>query len=321
MANAARTVYTDTMINGIKSNKTYWLFALLCAGMWGSATVCIKVAYGFFGIAASDPASQLFMIGVRFMIAGVITELIFGASTGRLLVPQSKASWGHALVLTLTQVVLLYGFYSIGTGNASGTMAVMINGTSTFFTILLSTLLFRTEKMDLKKALACVIGLAAIAIMNMRGLDEALSFSVMGEGALLVSQLMAGLSNNIMKQYSATDEPATLTAWSFLFGGAVLAIIGACMGGRLSASLPGWLVLVYLAFVSGVAFSIWGLLMRYHTVSKINIFMLANPLFGVMFSALLLGEAEQVFRVRTFAALVLICAGILLVNPPKREKR
>lgn len=302
------------MINGIKSRKTYWLFALLCAGMWGSSTVCIKLAYGYFGITAADSASQLFMIGVRFMLAGVITELLFGATTGRLLLPRTGASRAHVLVLALTQVILLYGFYSIGAGNATGTMAVMINGTSTFFTILFATLVFRTERMDGRKALACLLGAAAIVVMNARGAEETLTFSLRGEGMLLCAQCMAGLSNNIVKKYSSADDPAMLTAWSFLIGGTLLALIGFCMGGHLSASAAGWAALAYLAFVSGVAFSLWGLLMKYHPVSRINIFMLANPLFGVLCSALLLGEREQVVRPQTLAALVLICAGILTVN-------
>ena len=39
-----------------------------------------------------------------------------------------------------------------------------------------------------------------------------------------------------------------------------------------------------------------------------------NPVFGVLLSALLLGEGEAAFRPQGLAALVLICVGILVVN-------
>lgn len=303
--------------NGIKSKKTFWLFALLCAAMWGSATIYIKFAYGAFGIAASDTASQLLMIGLRFLFAGVISEIVFSLGAGRLLYPQNRAACGHVTVLSFAQVIVLYPFLTMGVANASGTMVSMINGTSTFFAILFATFVFRSEKMTFRKALACVLGFGAIVLMNYNG--QKLTFTLKGEGAMLLAMLLAGLSHNITKQFSATDDPAMLSAWQNFFGGLVLTLAGLLMGGRLEPSLTGWAVLMYLALVSGVAFGIWGLLMKQHGVSTINVFQLANPLFGVLFSVILLGEAEQAFSFKTLIAFLLIAAGIVLVNLPEKK--
>ena len=43
-----------------------------------------------------------------------------------------------------------------------------------------------------------------------------------------------------------------------------------------------------------------------------------NPVFGVILSAILLGEKGQAFNGSTLAALVLVCMGIYVVN---REKK
>ena len=302
------------LINGIKSKKTYWLFALLCAMLWGSAAICIKLAYAYFPVAGNDSGSQLLMIGCRFFLAGLFTLLIFGLARKQVPVPENRAALGHIAVLSMTQIAVLYGCYSIGTAHASGTVSSMLNGTSTFFTILFATFVFRTERMTLKKALACVMGFGAVAVMNARGAGEALRFTFVGEGMLMLSHCMAGLSHNLTKRYSRTDDPAMLFAYQALLGGALLILAGLALGGHLSASWRGWAMVVYLAFVSAVAFSVWGLLMKYHSVSGINIFMLANPLFGVLFSALLLGEKAQAFSLRTLIALLLIAGGILLLN-------
>ena len=39
-----------------------------------------------------------------------------------------------------------------------------------------------------------------------------------------------------------------------------------------------------------------------------------NPVFGVILSAVILGEAEQAFGLRSFIALILVCTGIFIVN-------
>jgi drug/metabolite transporter (DMT)-like permease len=39
-----------------------------------------------------------------------------------------------------------------------------------------------------------------------------------------------------------------------------------------------------------------------------------TPMFGVVFSAILLGEAGQAFSLNTLLALALVCAGIVCVN-------
>ena len=80
-------------------------------------------------------------------------------------------------------------------------------------------------------------------------------------------------------------------------------------------------VLIYLALVSSVAFSLWGILLKYHPVSKIAIFGFTNPVFGVLLSTLILREESQTKGWQLAAALVLVCVGICLVNkPPKKGK-
>ena len=297
----------------IKSKKTYWLVALFVAALWGSSTVCIKVAYGFFSLSAADTASQLMFIGARFILAGILGEIIFGLSEKTVLRPKTGQAFSHVLVLALLQVFVLYGLYSTGLARASGTSGAMINGTSTFFTILFSTLVFKTERPTARKFLACLLGFAAIAVMNLGGEGAGLTFSLTGEGALLLSQCVSGLCHNITKRFTVTDSPAMLCAWQFFIGGTALFTAGWLLGGRLQGNASGYAVLLYISLVSAVTFSLWGKLMQYHPVSRVNVFSLANPLFGVLFSALLLGETQQAFRPQTLLALAMIAGGIVLV--------
>lgn len=76
--------------------------------------------------------------------------------------------------------------------------------------------------------------------------------------------------------------------------GGLVMVTGGFLGGQIAnVTLPGIAVLVYLALVSSVAFSLWGILLKYHPVSKIAIFGFTNPVFGVLLSTLILREESQ----------------------------
>ena len=72
---------------------------------------------------------------------------------------------------------------------------------------------------------------------------------------------------------------------------------GGFMGGHITKVTPAGIgLLVYLALVSAVAYSLWGILLKYNPVSRVTVFGFMNPVFGVLLSALLLGEKDQASR-------------------------
>ena len=79
------------------------------------------------------------------------------------------------------------------------------------------------------------------------------------------------------------------------------------------------LLLGYMALLSAVAQTIWSALTKYNPVGRGAVYGFLNPVFGVLLSALLLSEGEQAFTMYGLAALVLVCAGILLVNRSGRK--
>ena len=71
---------------------------------------------------------------------------------------------------------------------------------------------------------------------------------------------------------------------------------------------------ISLAVSSAVAYSIWGILMKYNPVSRVSIFNFLTPLFGVLLSAIFLGEVKQALSWNKLAALILVSGGIYIVN-------
>lgn len=95
----------------------------------------------------------------------------------------------------------------------------------------------------------------------------------------------------------------------------MLFLIGYAMGGKLVFSHTGcYLNLVYMGFISAGAYTIWGILLKYNPVSRISIFGFMNPVFGVLLSALLLGEGNEALSGYGVASLILVILGIVIVN-------
>jgi drug/metabolite transporter (DMT)-like permease len=92
------------------------------------------------------------------------------------------------------------------------------------------------------------------------------------------------------------------------------------MGGTLNfINYSAILILVYLALLSVIAYSLWSILLKYNAVSKVVIFSFTIPVFGVILSALLLGETKQALNLQSLASLLLVCLGIIIINKFKAK--
>lgn len=291
------------------------LLALFCSALWGSAFPCVKIGYDLFGIDKASTPSIILFAGVRFFIAGIMVIIIGSVICKKPLVPK-PAEIPKVMLLSLFQTILQYLFFYIGLANTSGVKSSVIEGMSVFVCILVSALIFRLEKLTLAKIAGCILGTAGIIAIN---LDSSLvsDINFTGDGFILISTVAYAISSVLIKRFSADTDTMMLSGWQFLFGGAVMSIIGLLLGGRFEHGKIGVeavLMLMYLAFISACAYSIWSLLLKYNPVSKIAVFGFMNPVCGVLLSAVLLGETEQAFRLESAAALVLISAGIFIVN-------
>ncbi len=292
------------------------LLACLCCLLWGSATPAIKIGYEWFGIAAGDVASRILFAGVRFIIAGVLTAIFGSIIAGKPLLPK-KTSWGMVCKLGLVQTVFQYIFFYMGLAYTTGVKSAIINGSQTFITIMLACLVFRYEKLTVQKFLGCLIGFAGVIVINFDPSGLTGGFTFQGEGAILMAAIAYALSSALVKKYSQKENPVVLSGYQFVFGGIIMAVCGTLMGGKLS----GWcfssiLLLIYLALISSVAYSVWGILLKHNPVGKVAVYSFTNPIFSVLLSFVFLGESSS-FGLELILALGLVCAGIFMVNRVK----
>ena len=287
--------------------------------LWGSAAPCIKLGYRFFQVDSGDVMSQILFAGIRFTLAGVLTILLGSLLRRRPVVPR-RSSAGMVFVLAMMQTVIQYSFFYIGLSHAPAFKGPITSPTSTFFALLIAALLFRQERLTFGKILGCLIGFAGVIAVNLGG-GSVGGFRLDGEGFLLLAAASYGCSSVLIKRYSEREDPVALSGWQFALGGALMTLAALMGGGRLSAASAGaWPLMLYLGFLSAVAYTLWSLLLQRHPVSKIMVFSFLNPVFGVLLSALLLDEGKVLNLPRCLLAVLLVCLGVWIVNRPEDSK-
>lgn len=303
----------------LQKKTVVFLGAMLCCALWGSAYPCVKLSMELFSIGANDTSKQILLAGVRFTLAGVLVVLFGSISSKKLIVPR-KNQLTKICKLMIFQTVLQYSTYYIGLAHTSGVNTSIVDSLSYFLSILVAALCFRLEKLTTKKIIGCVLGFLGVVTVNISGGGFSLNMTIIGEGMIFLSAVAYSLSSVLAKVYSTDDDPVLISGYQFIFGGIILAVIGFSFGGRLHfTSIKALLILLYLAFVSSVAFTLWTALLKYNDVSKVSIYGFMNPAFGVFFSYLILNET-QAKSLNYIVSLVVVCIAIALVNLKGKAK-
>ena len=294
-------------------NLVVCICAIFCCILWGSAFPCVKIGYKLFNVNTESVPSLMLFAGTRFALAGILV-IVFGCITQRkFLYPQPKNLW-RVGILSLFQTALQYTFFYIGLAHTAGVKSAVLNGLGVFFTIIAACFIFRTEKFNLVKLAGCVLGFGAVILINLNG-DFSFEFSLLGEGFVIFSGLSAAIAAGLVKIFSKYENTTALCGYQFLIGGVILIIIGLSFGGTYRPTSVGSIfMLLYLGFLSACAFTLQGFLLKYNPVSKIAVFKSTNPLFGAVFSAIILEESDQLLSYFTLIAIVLVCLGIFIIN-------
>ena len=293
--------------------------AILCNALWGSAIPFINLGYRYFNIPSGETQTQILFAGVRFFLAGFLT-ILFTSMPKKTLLRVRKQNLHMVLILGMTQTLAQYVLFYIGVARTASVSGAIIQGVGAFVSILVACYLFHTETMNRLKWIGGAAGVLGVIVMNLGG-DGALGgMKFTGEGFLFLSMFVSACSAGLIKIFSQKEDPVALSGWQFMFGGAVMAAVGFLLGGRLHPEGMGAIaVLLYLAMVSAVAYTIWGVLLKYNPVSRIAPFMFLQPIFGVILSISFFGGVQESLG-KYAAALVLVCLSILIIGRGQQER-
>lgn len=291
------------------------IIAILCNILWGSAFPSLKILYKEMNIVSSDLVNNITLISLRFLLAGIFL-FIWAIIKKTPLFSLTKKQLLLIILLGMFNTTLQYFFFNIGINNTSGIKASILGQVGIFFSVVLAHFLETNDKLTLRKGLGLALGFLGLIVINFgKSHDGLLHFSLLGEGFMILSGLVSALAMFIAKRIGKKLPSLIFTCWQMLIGSTMLLGIGIGMGGnplKLSFTPLSVVLLIYLALLSSIAFSLWYTILNYRKISELSMFKFIVPLSGTILTTLFV-PGEHLLLIHIIA-LILVCIGIVIVN-------
>lgn len=290
--------------------------AMFCCLLWGSAFPTIKLSYGALG--EMDSFQRILLAGLRFALAGAFVLAFAKLKLKSKLVPPRR-EWPLLLAVALLQTFGSYVLYYIGMVNTSGVKGSIIVTLSVFLVAVFAHFMFKTDRLSWKKGAGLLCGFAGVVVVNISLLGgETFSFSMQGEGLIVLHCVLGAAATVLVRKYGGSMDIVRVSGGQLVTGGLMLIAVGYVGNPRgLVFNTEAALLLVYMAALSAVAFTLWFVMLKFHKATMLEQYKFAIPLFGALLSVLLV-PGEHI-GLEALAAAALVTVGVWIVN--REEKR
>lgn len=289
-------------------------FALSAAISWGWAYPLIKLGFAEFGITQAMTGSKMLFAGVRFFVSGLLL-LFIARLFGRSFRVSSGGGVLYILFFALLNTSLHYAFFYIGLSHSDGARAAILNSLGVFLLVLLASLVFKSDKLTVRKIAGCAIGFAGILALNV-GSNSGGAFTMMGDGMIVLNALCSAFAGLMTRGLGKYADVFVATGYSLAVGGLCLVLPGLLLGGTLpEITFAGVVILGLLVCISTLGFALYNKLLSCNPVGKVAIFNSLIPVVGAITSCLCLAEP---FYWKYVIAAGLATTGIYIINKGKK---
>lgn len=300
-------------MKGIFTNK--WgviAIAIVCTFLWGSAFPSLKISNIELQIAPNDTNAQIVFAGMRFLLAGLMILTVL-TLVNRKILRVKKSQIPILILFGLIQTTGQYYFFYIGLSNVSGMQGAILSSSGIFFAVIIAHFFYMNDKMNRQKTIGIIAGISGIIVANW-GQDFHFQFQLTGEGFMILSALLSAITTIMSKELSNGIHPVVLTGWQLTIGAIILLMIGLPQMSTDAIQFTpfGWGLLIYLAFLSAVAFALWTTLLKYNKAGEMAIYNFLTPVFGAILSALFVPNEH--FNIYVLGAMTLVSIGIISIN-------
>ncbi len=285
------------------------LLAVSACLLWSTAFVGVKV-----GLRYSGPFS---FAGLRFMLAGLL--LIPFWWNRRPGIAEIRAHWRVIVLVGFFQTFFMYGLFYLAMTMVSGAIAAILIGISPLTAAVVAHYSMTDDSMSLPKSVSLLLGMAGVVILSVSRLPWAspTGFSeFVGIMLLFLCTISSALGNVLVAREQSDMNPVFLNSLQIFLGGFFLFLVSLPMEGVPGILLPVeyYLSLVWLSCVSAAAFTLWFVLLQRPgvKVSQLNLWKFIIPVFGAVFSWLLLPDESP--QLSSIVGMVAIAVSIILFN-------
>lgn len=291
------------------------ILAIISCLLWSTAFAGVKIGLAY--------ATPLQFAGTRFFIAGVLVFPLayrFNPSYFRIVHSNLKLILLFAFLQTFLQHTMFY----TGINMIPASVAAILIGSQPLFIAMVANFLMPGERMTLSRTLIILLGIAGVALVSFGKDSQSATGHIALAGILLMLgiNLLSGFSNVLVAREKGMIPPLVISSSSMILGGAALFIFSLPLEGIHFEMKPPmyYISLTWLSLLSAVAISIWIILLKRPgiKVSDLNLWKFLIPLFGALFSWILLPtETPQAL---TTAGMFLITLALVISGLLKRKK-
>ena len=302
-----------------ENNKNSVLIAILCAILWGSAFPVLKITYLEMNMLPSDYDAKVFLAGLRFFIASLML-FAFVKFGQRESIRIEKKNIGWIIILGLLQTTLGYFFFYNGLANTTAMKGAILGTLENFLVVIGAHFIYKNDRINLQKVVGLITGLLGVIIVNM-GNSFSMGFRFTGEGFMIISAICSALATFLAKNKGKTMNVFLMTAWQMFLGSIIMLFFGipVIKADKFHLNEISFILLIYSAILSAVAFSLWYVLLTYHKAGSISLYKFVIPISGAIFSVMFI--PGEIVTSNLIISLILVSLGIVFINLKGKKQK
>ena len=292
----------------MKNNKIYYVASATAMIFWGASFIATKFAYSVFAP---------IMVGfLRFSIAAIILGAVNLIKHGW--VKPDKKDMKTIALSGLLGITLYFSAENIGVKYTSASNASLIIASYPAITTLFEFIIYRI-KPSMKKIFGIALAFSGIAILAFAQNDATNHNVLIGNIILIATGVIWTFYNFTTRSVAKKYSPLTLSFYQMLFGTVFfIPLVFIEQGSVGTITISAGLAILYLACGCSVAtFLLYNFGLRKLTAATSISLMNLIPVFGLIFSALILHETISLKQI--ICGIVVILGVILSTNENKKK--
>lgn len=291
-----------------KSYTQYIFTGIIFSVLWSSASIA-----GKFGLYSVEP---LVLFNIRFLLAGALL-LIYAYGVNKSRMP-AGAEWKHLTVFGAFNTALYLGIFIIALQYITAGVTALAIALNPLFISLMSSL-WSKRKVELREWISILLGITGVFVASYPLLNTQ---DVTTAGLLLLALSMVAYSYGSVYYASVKWKlnRVTINGWQVLIGGVLITPFTFLFHAHPNQfDIRFWFSLLWLIVpVSIIAVQLWLILLKTDAV-RASIWLYLCPIFGLLFSAILLGEPLTLYTlIGTVLVLSAVFIGQRKIDTPTR---
>jgi len=281
------------------------LFVALAAA-WGSSYLFIKI--GVETLPVFSLVAWRLVFGTLLLVVAVVV--------GRVPLPREPRRIVDLVVLSIVNIVVPFALITWAEQSIDSGLASILNATTPFFTLLLSVLALRAERMTGIRLVGLLVGFVGVIVISGGSLGRPGALGeVGGSVAVIGASASYGVGNVFFaRRVRGTMHPTATALGQVALALPTIAVLGILVDGRLVApAVPSALFAVaWLGVVgSGIAYLFFFRLLAVWAPTRVSLVTYAMQVVAVGLGVIVLGET---LTIGFLVGAILVIGGITMVN-------